>query len=144
MIFVVAIVTVALGANLNFEAVKELDVTIEAFDRSGGTDSLSSTAILTIFVEDENDVAPSFDQSAYSMHVKENSASGTVIATVTATDPDTGLGGMVNYFITGANPLVAFEDFEISQTNGEGMTPDMKNCFNTLFFPSSAFQVQLF
>lgn len=123
MILVTAILTVALGANLDYEGDRELDVTIEAYDRSGDSESLTSTVVLTIFVEDENDVAPTFDQSSYAMSLQENSPNGTEVVVITASDPDTGLGGVVNYFITGATPLLAFEDYKISQTNGECTTP---------------------
>lgn len=118
-LFLAAIVTVGLGANLNFEADKELDIIVEAYDRNGASGSLTSTVILTVYIEDENDVAPSFDQSDYSVNLVENSPDGTSVAMVSANDPDTGLGGVVNYFIIGADPLLAFENFEISSTNGE-------------------------
>ena len=111
--------TVGLGANFNYETEKMLDIMVQAYDRNGLTGSLTSTVILTIYIEDENDVAPSFDPSQYSVNLEENTPEGTSVAMVSADDPDTGLGGVVNYFITGANPLLAFENFEISSTNGE-------------------------
>lgn len=114
-----AVMTVGSGANFDFESEKTLDIMVEAYDRNGLTGSLTSTVILTIYVEDENDVTPSFDQSQYSTNLEENTPEGTTVTMVSAEDTDTGLGGVVNYFITGANPLLAFENFEISATNGE-------------------------
>ncbi|KAJ1523428.1 hypothetical protein ONE63_001290 [Megalurothrips usitatus] len=51
---------------------------------------LSSTATVTVTVTDENDNAPVFDLEAYSASVHENASPGTVIATITAHDRDSG------------------------------------------------------
>lgn len=114
--FCTAIVTVSSGTMLDYENEMEIEVFVEAYDAA--TPSLTSTVTLTIYVQDVNDVAPQFELSQYAMNIPENSPNGTELITINANDPDTGEGGTVRYFITGASPLLAFEEFAISETTG--------------------------
>lgn len=51
---------------------------------------LSSTATVTVEVTDENDNPPQFDREVLTASVTETASPGTVIATFTATDRDSG------------------------------------------------------
>ena len=62
-----------------------------------------------------NNNAPMFSQSTYSWFLKEDTAIGTNISTVTATDDDRGIQGQVTYSLTG--PHVNF--FRINSETGE-------------------------
>ncbi|XP_061089969.1 cadherin-related family member 2 [Conger conger] len=52
------------------------------------TGDCCSTATVTIKINDTNDNAPTFQKETYSLEVKEHSAVGTIIATITARDDD--------------------------------------------------------
>lgn len=64
------------------------ELTIVASDY--GSPRLSSSVTCTIDVTDVNDHAPTFTSSPLVRQVVENSAVGTIVGTVTATDPDQG------------------------------------------------------
>ncbi|MBB5209069.1 cadherin domain-containing protein [Chiayiivirga flava] len=71
----------------------------------GGTPPLDDSATVTIEVSDEND-APAFGQATYAFSVDENSAAGTPVGTVSASDPDA--GDALTYTIAGGNTGNAF------------------------------------
>ena len=82
---------------LDRERVSQYDVTITATDE--GTPPRSSTNVITVHVSDVNDNAPRFDHSIINVYVKENSPTGQVIHTVTATDADLSENAKVTYAI---------------------------------------------
>lgn len=63
-------------------------MTVQAQD--AGKPMLSSTVTVYINVIDENDNAPVFETNSYNVDVYENATVNTVVATVTATDRDSG------------------------------------------------------
>ncbi|KAK3739519.1 hypothetical protein QZH41_016191, partial [Actinostola sp. cb2023] len=66
----------------------------------GGTDVLSSaSAVVNIYVEDVNDNAPRFTNPSYEYDFKDIKT--TELFTITATDDDLGLGGVVKYRLAG-------------------------------------------
>lgn len=66
--------------------------------QDGGIDrSLSSTALLTIHVDDINDNMPEFRPENYRVNLREDLPIGTVVMTITAYDPDLLQGGRVQY-----------------------------------------------
>lgn len=91
------VVTVADPTLLNFEAPTTFVMLISVTDN--GSPALSRTGQLTITIADVNEV-PVF-ASTYSFTIDENSASGTVLGTVHATDPD--IGQTLIYGISGGN-----------------------------------------
>ncbi|XP_042547874.1 protocadherin gamma-B7 isoform X1 [Dipodomys spectabilis] len=82
---------------LDREQTPEYNVTIIATDR--GKPPLSSSAVITLQVTDVNDNAPTFQQSAYLVHIPENNQPGASIIQVSAWDPDLGSNGQVSYSI---------------------------------------------
>ncbi len=74
-------------SELDYEQQVQHIVSIEATD--SGTPSLSATAILTINLNDINDERPFFNDSLYSSSVSEATSVGTIVLTVSASDPDT-------------------------------------------------------
>jgi len=63
-------------------------MTVQAQD--AGKPMLSSTVTVYINVIDENDNAPVFETNSYNVDVYENATVNTVVATVMATDRDSG------------------------------------------------------
>ncbi|XP_057705852.1 protocadherin beta-16-like isoform X38 [Corythoichthys intestinalis] len=74
-------------------------VTLLLTAQDGGEPQRSGTMQIQIKVLDANDNAPVFTQSLYKASLNENSASGTLITQVSASDADKGSNGEVNYVI---------------------------------------------
>nr|XP_023416232.1 protocadherin gamma-B7 isoform X7 [Cavia porcellus] len=82
---------------LDREQTPEYNITITATDR--GKPPLSSSTTITLHIADVNDNAPTFEQSAYLVHLPENNQPGASIIQVGARDPDLGPNGQVSYSI---------------------------------------------
>ncbi|KAK9518077.1 hypothetical protein VZT92_023401 [Zoarces viviparus] len=80
---------------LDREAQAEHVLKINGID--GGNPIRSGTTSIHIRVLDANDNVPVFSQRVYKTSVPENSAIGTVIATLNATDSDEGVYGEITY-----------------------------------------------
>lgn len=79
-------------------------LTVKAQDGlSRAGNSLSATTSVSVYILDENDNAPLFNQSEYIFHVLENATTLQEVGRVTATDKDAGLNGMVTYSISAGN-----------------------------------------
>ncbi|PIO31152.1 hypothetical protein AB205_0179680, partial [Aquarana catesbeiana] len=63
----------------------------------------TDTAYVRIFISDVNDNPPTFAQSTYYVSVDEDQDVGTVVATVSASDPDEGMNANIRYQITSGN-----------------------------------------
>ncbi|XP_056011143.1 protocadherin Fat 1-like isoform X5 [Ostrea edulis] len=83
------------------EKISQYTLNIYAYDQ--GIPSLTSTATLTIEIQDENDNPPEFVLSQYSAAVPENSTVGTEVIKVLATSKDIGLNAKMAYNIIGGN-----------------------------------------
>ena len=68
----------------------------------------SATMQLTVNLRDVNDNRPVFDQSLYSVVLNENVAGDTIVSTVQATDIDSGVNMMIQYFLDGGDGATAF------------------------------------
>ncbi|KAK6741188.1 hypothetical protein RB195_009193 [Necator americanus] len=86
-----------LAKGLDFEKEKMLSVIVLATD--SGTPPLSSEAVVTIQVLDENDNVPVFSKESYKASIDENSANGTKVLRVSAVDADSEHYGRVAYTI---------------------------------------------
>ncbi|XP_038131622.1 protocadherin beta-16-like isoform X38 [Cyprinodon tularosa] len=84
----------------------------------GGEPQMSGTMQILITVLDANDNAPVFTQPTYKATVTEDSAKGTVVTTVSASDADQSLNGKITYSITNTMDDVK-QTFEINEENGE-------------------------
>uniref|UniRef100_UPI0037E78288 cadherin-related family member 2 n=1 Tax=Semicossyphus pulcher TaxID=241346 RepID=UPI0037E78288 len=80
---------------LDYEKTQQMVVQVIATDQ----DDLSfhSTATVTIHIKDTNDNSPTFPQPTYRLEVPEHSDVGTVVADITAEDPDTMDQGNITY-----------------------------------------------
>ncbi|XP_063058934.1 protocadherin gamma-A12-like [Engraulis encrasicolus] len=83
-------------------------LTLTAVD--GGSPQRSGTVKIHITVLDINDNAPVFNQAVYKASVAENSAIGTLVTTVRATDADEGENAHIHYYFehAAANAVALF------------------------------------
>ncbi|ODM97824.1 Cadherin-related tumor suppressor [Orchesella cincta] len=74
----------------------------------------SSTATVTVNVNDQNDNPPKFQLPSYSVKIPDNIASGSYVIGVSATDADFGMNSKLRYFMTGADA----DKFQINESTG--------------------------
>ncbi|XP_070693518.1 protocadherin gamma-A5-like [Pempheris klunzingeri] len=84
----------------------------------GGTPPRSGTVNIEISVLDVNDNPPVFNQSLYTATVTENAPLGTYIATVNASDADSGSNGLVTYTFSNVKGKSS-EKFQIDSLSGK-------------------------
>ena len=77
------VISIKTGILLDSEETTEYTLTVSASDGV-----MSSSGTIKIYVTDENEHAPRMDQSSYSFSVNENTANGTIVGHVSATDDD--------------------------------------------------------
>lgn len=65
----------------------------------GGAEQRSTRALVTVDVLDVNDNTPMFQQEFYTAVIPENAPPGVSVVNITATDPDEGNGGTINFEI---------------------------------------------
>ncbi|XP_053108984.1 protocadherin-7 isoform X4 [Hemicordylus capensis] len=92
------------SAPLDYEAVRDYNVVIVAVD--SGSPSLSSNNSLLVRVGDTNDNPPVFSQAVLEVSFPENNAPGERVATVMATDADSGKNAEIAYSLE-PSPLSA-------------------------------------
>uniref|UniRef100_A0A8C3Y0D0 Cadherin domain-containing protein n=1 Tax=Catharus ustulatus TaxID=91951 RepID=A0A8C3Y0D0_CATUS len=85
----------------------------------GGRPSLTGTMELVISVLDANDNAPQFNQSVYKVKALEGSELGTLLVTLSATDPDEGINSDIIYLFSKRASTKVKEMFSIDENKGE-------------------------
>ncbi|XP_044210752.1 protocadherin-16-like [Thunnus albacares] len=104
-------------SQLDYEKNPNPSITVLATD--GGKPPLSSTAVVKIVLQDINDNEPVFERNFYNVSIKENTAAGTCILEVTATDADGGSFGSITYSLgSGINSAVPSQ-FTIGKETGQ-------------------------
>ncbi|XP_035415487.1 protocadherin alpha-2-like [Cygnus atratus] len=106
-----------LKKSLDRESLAEHRLVLTASD--GGRPSLTGTVELVVSVLDANDNAPQFNQSVYKVRLPENSAEGTLLAQVCATDPDEGSNSEVTYSASNFIPLSGRDLISVNAQTGE-------------------------
>ncbi|XP_029445563.1 protocadherin-7 isoform X2 [Rhinatrema bivittatum] len=104
-------------STVSFDREQQTSYTFKVKAMDGGEPPRSATATVSLFVMDENDNAPTVYYPSNKSHavLLPSSNLRTVVATVNATDNDTGVNADLNYSIVGGNP---FKLFEIDTTSG--------------------------
>ncbi|XP_024085935.1 fat-like cadherin-related tumor suppressor homolog isoform X2 [Cimex lectularius] len=84
---------------LDREEMNYHEVTIRATDCAGThrRDALFSDSLVKIYVDDINDNVPKFSGDKFKVKLPEDVPVGVVVAIISATDPDLGEGGVINY-----------------------------------------------
>uniref|UniRef100_A0A669BKZ6 Protocadherin-16 n=1 Tax=Oreochromis niloticus TaxID=8128 RepID=A0A669BKZ6_ORENI len=104
-------------SQLDYEKNPSPSITVVATD--GGKPSLSSTAVVNIFLQDINDNEPVFERNFYNVSIEENTGPGTCILEVTAADADSGSFGLITYSLgSGINSAVPSQ-FTIGKETGQ-------------------------
>ncbi|KAM3840204.1 protocadherin alpha-5-like [Vipera latastei] len=85
----------------------------------GGEPKLTGTVQLVINVLDVNDNPPVFNQSVYRVKLLENTAVGSLVITLNATDLDEGINREIIYFFSNSLPLHVTKIFSIISDTGE-------------------------
>ncbi|XP_032076329.1 protocadherin alpha-5-like [Thamnophis elegans] len=85
----------------------------------GGEPKLTGTVQLVINVLDVNDNTPVFNQSVYRIKLLENTASGSLVIALNATDLDEGINREISYFFSNEVPLHVTKLFSINSDTGE-------------------------
>uniref|UniRef100_A0A8C5U3B8 Protocadherin gamma-C3 n=1 Tax=Malurus cyaneus samueli TaxID=2593467 RepID=A0A8C5U3B8_9PASS len=113
------------SASLGLILIKALDRETNPVHRlvltasDGGRPSLTGTMELVISVLDANDNAPQFNQSVYKVKVLEGSELGTLLITLSATDPDEGINSDIIYLFGKHVSTKVKEMFTIDENKGE-------------------------
>uniref|UniRef100_A0A673BM47 Cadherin domain-containing protein n=2 Tax=Sphaeramia orbicularis TaxID=375764 RepID=A0A673BM47_9TELE len=105
--------------NVDFEKKHEANLQVVAVDQEKTT--FRSTAEVTIKIIDTNDHSPQFPQSTYKLNVSEHSPEGTVLAIITAEDPDTMDQGNITYRLL---PESILPYFDVEPHTGEVYVKD--------------------
>ena len=103
---------IMLTSPLDREMVNEYQFTVQVLDK---VTYLSSNATVKIHVIDENDNAPVFINTQYTVHLAVDSPQYQLVTRLIATDGDIGSNGVINYAITGGN---TGQTFMIDQQTG--------------------------
>ncbi|XP_032076319.1 protocadherin alpha-3-like [Thamnophis elegans] len=85
----------------------------------GGEPKLTGTVQLVINVLDVNDNPPVFNQSVYRVKLLENTASGSLVITLNATDLDEGINREISYFFIDSLALHVTKIFGMNSDTGE-------------------------
>lgn len=107
------------SAPLDREKQELYELVVRAIDCAGTPGSINalfSDAIIRVIVDDVNDNTPAFSLPSYSVKAREDIPEGSVIAVISASDPDLGSGGDIRYVLI---PETEDDDtFEIDELTG--------------------------
>ncbi|KAM4732195.1 protocadherin beta-16-like [Anableps anableps] len=109
-------VEMVLQKPLDREKQDQINLVLTAID--GGEPQMSGTMLIVITVLDANDNVPGFTQQTYTATLTENSPTGTVVASVTASDADQGSNSKITYSIKNTQANIR-KIFEINKENGK-------------------------
>ncbi|KAL1432894.1 hypothetical protein MTO96_001889 [Rhipicephalus appendiculatus] len=91
----------SLVQSLDREVKDRYQLTVLAVD--SGSPRQTGTGTVNVLVSDINDNAPRFERSRYTVTLPENQPVNTPLATITATDADTGRNALIRYSLRGEN-----------------------------------------
>ncbi|XP_015800892.3 protocadherin alpha-3 [Nothobranchius furzeri] len=106
-----------LQKSLDREKNNEHKLVLTALD--GGNPPRSGTLNITVHVLDSNDNNPTFSQEVYSVTIPENIKADTSVITVTATDPDEGVNGDIEFYFVGELDPKISDLFSLDKISGE-------------------------
>ncbi|XP_071426684.1 protocadherin beta-15-like [Pithys albifrons albifrons] len=87
---------------LDREETAQYILTVTAAD--AGSPPLTATHTFTVDISDVNDNAPVFNQTSYTMYVRENNVPTVLVGAVSAADADVGLNAKVTYSLSPFQP----------------------------------------
>ncbi|XP_055799100.1 protocadherin gamma-C5-like isoform X2 [Salvelinus fontinalis] len=89
----------ALVTDTSLDREKNPEYTVEIKASDSGTPSLNSRKTINVRILDVNDNPPVFSQPSYTVYVRENNAAGSIMCSVSASDPDIGENAKISYSI---------------------------------------------
>ncbi|XP_065705183.1 protocadherin beta-15-like [Patagioenas fasciata] len=89
-------------SELDREEIAQYILSVTAAD--AGSPPLTTTQTFTVDISDVNDNAPVFNQTSYTMYVRENNVPTVLVGAVSAADADTGSNAKVTYSLLPAHP----------------------------------------
>ncbi|GAB1301601.1 Pcdha2 protein [Apodemus speciosus] len=106
-----------LGKSLDREENAEVKLLLTATD--GGKPELTGTVQILIKVLDVNDNEPTFSQSVYKVQLLENTANGTLVIKLNASDADEGSNSEIVYSLSSDVSSTTRTKFQINSNSGE-------------------------
>lgn len=100
--------------HLDRETVDRLTLTVFASDN--GSPAATANASVLVKILDDNDNDPRFEKDFYGFKLLENLPSGTLVGSVSATDPDLGKNSLLRYSVVQAN-----SSFAVDPDTGKGV-----------------------
>ena len=104
---------------LDFETQQQHELTVQA--QSASVSTLRAQITVSIQVANENDNAPTFTRTQYTVSIPENATAGEHVLTASAEDLDAGSLGHVSYLLTSSDPVV-IDTFTLNRLTGEVTT----------------------
>uniref|UniRef100_A0A672UJ63 Cadherin domain-containing protein n=1 Tax=Strigops habroptila TaxID=2489341 RepID=A0A672UJ63_STRHB len=104
-------------STLDREETARYILTVTAAD--AGSPPLTTTQTFTVDISDVNDNAPVFNQTSYTMYVRENNVPTVLVGTITATDVDVGPNAKVTYSLVPAHPTEQPPCISVNSENGD-------------------------
>ena len=92
---------------------------IQIIAKDGGSPPKESILFVHITVADVNDNTPIFSQNVYNVSIKNNPSETSSIATLSATDLDSGKNGRVTYHFSTKTSDVAKSHFKLNEQTGQ-------------------------
>ncbi|XP_021144574.2 protocadherin beta-15-like [Columba livia] len=89
-------------SELDREETAQYILSVTAAD--AGSPPLTTTQTFTVDISDVNDNAPVFNQTSYTMYVRENNVPTVLVGAISAADADTGSNAKVTYSLVPAHP----------------------------------------
>ncbi|XP_013415882.1 LOW QUALITY PROTEIN: cadherin-related tumor suppressor-like, partial [Lingula anatina] len=101
---------------LDHETVSQVTMNISAQD--GGSQPYISFASLKVYIQDENDEVPQFEEQIIHASLVEGTVSASLVTVLTATDRDSGSNGSVQYVFAPSVNSQYPQTFSLSPTTG--------------------------
>ena len=108
---------ILLTQSLDYERTTEYPLIVTASSSDHNDDSLTSTAMVLILVNDVNDNSPVFLNQPYMFTISENAAVGTHIGRLTIADQDSGLNSLITATIEGDDAFYVSDFAVVTNTS---------------------------
>ncbi|XP_052781279.1 protocadherin Fat 4-like isoform X2 [Mya arenaria] len=124
---------------LDYEASTVFTLIVQAADSAGNSGAKSSSAVVTVNIGPVNEFDPVFQSLPYSTSFDENTAVGTTLLTVTASDTDVGDDGDVYYSMAASTMFyLNTENGKISLKNALNYETNIQYTFDVVAHDSGA------